>query len=698
MRQVSTNQIIVPIRAVDHGDESFIGGAGFGNPEQPEANEVEQGDAADTNLDDALLSDSEIDEPEQPDPRQKGKQRVRNLRPAEPVNQSVIEEHLDLSSDDEEPTYNFDSGVATPVDDSGGANQDESGSSGTPASDSIRLRNVVNGPRSTTKNEQGEPRKLTRAVKRPKGLIEDYYTEFTTHGRGYLAVAGVEPRSYKEVIDGPDAELWMKAMQEEIDALVKCGTWSVAELPKNRTAVGSKWTFKIKRDVNGMPIRYKVRLMAQGFTQRPGIDYDEMFAPVARMASVHCLLAIAAAEDMEIRQLDIVTAFLNANLDEEIYLVQPPGFRRGSGVLRLHKSIYGLKQAPNLWNKLIDEWLLHIGFGKCLVDSGIYVKLMQSGPCYLSLHVDDMVIACRSEGELAEIKRAIMERFKAQDLGPISQYLGIEIRRDRKKKLIMLLQRRHITDTLRVAQMEDCKGISLPADPAGQIADTTERTNRPYFQVVGGLQYIATGTRPDICSAVSHASRRSNPTKADWHHVQRILRYLQGTKDLWLVLGAHNPIQLTGFCDADYGGDRITRKSMTGYCFTLGKGMVSWSTRQQTPVALSTGEAEYMALTEAAKEAQWLRALLRSMGHTQANPTTIWEDNQSCIKLTKHNRFHARSKHIDIRYHFVRELIEARALDVEYKPSGEMTADILTKPIPRIRFETHRKNLGIVYL
>ena len=511
-----------------------------------------------------------------------------------------------------------------------------------------------------------------------------------------------EPASYKQALRGPQATEWEAAIKTEYDSLVSRNTWKLVPRPAGRKLVDSKWVFKLKRDSDGNIARYKARLVARGFTQEHGVDYHETFAPTVRVISIRVVLALAAFHDWDVEQLDVVTAFLEANIDEEIYMRQPEGFRSSDSkgtelVCLLKKALYGLKQAPRNWNKTITAWLEEYGFCQSKVDPCIFIY-QKGGQLYiLALYVDDSIIAGAAGRFIPEFKAAFGSRFNVQDLGPVSWLLGMTVERDRGTGIIRLGQRQYVLDMLERFNMMDCKPVSSPmaVDAVGKCGDETSVTQLPprsvpYQSLIGSLLYASVSTRPDITMAVSHLSRyMANPCHAHWEQAKRVLRYLKGTADASLVYG--NSVQsseLVGWSDSDYASDVAGRRSRTGYVFMLNGAAVSWKSQRQQTVALSTAEAEYMALTSATQEAMFLRQLMHELHQDSGSAVTIHEDNQSCIALSKNSMTTGRSKHMDVRYHFCREKVESGDIEVKYCATEDMLADALTKPLVS---ERHKK-------
>jgi transposase InsO family protein len=512
-----------------------------------------------------------------------------------------------------------------------------------------------------------------------------------------------DPLTLDEALSGPDAEKWRAAMKSEMDALVANGTWDLASLPAGRKAVGSKWVFKTKRNAKGDIIRHKARLVAKGFTQVQGVDFTDTFAPVARFTSFRLLLSIAAQEDWLLEQTDVSTAFLNAELKEQIYMDQAELFEvRGEGgeklVCLLKRGIYGLKQSPRYWNNLINTWLLEFGFVRSATDPCVYVLHRADSILVLVLYVDDMLYGSNDKLLMHAFKTAIAKRFRISHEGPVAWLLGMDI--SRSAAGISVRQSKYIRDMLARFNMSDCKPMASPAVKGLTLtegepgkAEQAAMKAKPFASLVGSLLYAMVCTRPDIAAAVLAVSRHmSNPSEQHWTAAKRILRYLHGTQSMGLTFRRDGG-GLLGFSDADWGGDTVTRKSTTGFLFLFGGAAISWSSKLQATVALSSVEAEYMALSTTVQEALYVRNLLADIGFPQAQSTPVLCDNQGSLALAKDPVFRPRTKHIDIRYHFIRERIEQGVIKVEYCPTESMVADALTKPLQGAQFEFCRTNM-----
>ncbi len=402
---------------------------------------------------------------------------------------------------------------------------------------------------------------------------------------------------------------------------------------------------------------------------------------------------------MEIHQLDIKTAFLNGELEEDVWIQQPPGYNNGdSGMAcHLHKSLYGLKQAPRAWHAKLKEALEALDFKSSDADPALFIKRGNS-PIFLLTYVDDILIISQDPTSVEDTKLKILAAFDARDLGAANCFLGIDIIRDRSKHTITLSQGRLTNDLLSKHGMDICKPLSTTLSTstklskAGEPLDTSEHG---YAQLIGSLMYLSVCTRPDIAQAVGALARHmSAPTATHWRAAKGVLRYIAGTADYGIIYGRTGPT-LEAYCDADYAGDIDTRRSTTGYVFNLCGGAISWSSRLQPTVAASTTEAEYMAAAYAIKEGLWLRSLLTDLS-MDIGTITINADNQSAIKLLKNPVFSMRSKHIDVIYHFARERVINKDIEFKYIATDMMVADSLTKPLVPSKFDFCREAMGIV--
>jgi Reverse transcriptase (RNA-dependent DNA polymerase)/Retrotransposon gag protein/Integrase core domain/Chromo (CHRromatin Organisation MOdifier) domain/GAG-pre-integrase domain len=516
-----------------------------------------------------------------------------------------------------------------------------------------------------------------------------------------------DPLTYEEALSSPEAAYWRNAIDSELESLQSNKTWSIIARPNCRSLVGCMWIFKRKYNPDGSIARYKARLVAKGYTQRYGIDYEETYAPVAKSTSIRVVLSIGAVLNLEIHQMDVKTAFLNGDLDEEIYMTIPQGIKVSSPelVCKLNRTLYGLKQSSRMWNKKIDDYLtISQGFTKLNADYSIYIRRKDTTLAIIALYVDDLILLTDTIITMNTLKLELNKAFDMTDCGEINYFLGLHISRDRSNHLITLDQSHFVTQILSRFNMIDCNPVLTPLDNSIHLKHTTnggDNNYKPidktlYRQIIGSLMFLMTTTRPDIAIAISILSKFSeDPNDSHLQAAKRILRYLKGTRNYKLYLGKNTEITLKGYSDANYANDIDTRKSTTGYLFYFCGGVISWSSKRQPTVALSTTEAEYMALTHTAREAIWLRTLLHELGYSQTIATTIYEDNQSCIKLAKNPVHHAETKHIDVRHHFIREKIISNEIELIYMSTENMYADALTKALPAPRFRKLVSNMEL---
>jgi hypothetical protein len=425
--------------------------------------------------------------------------------------------------------------------------------------------------------------------------------------------------------------------------------------------------FKIKQGANGEVERYKAKLVARGFTQTYRVDYNKTFVPVAKFTSIRCIFALAALEDMEIHQMDVKTAFLNGELEEEIYMEQPQGFVHQGGehlVCKLQKSLYGLKQSPRAWNQKLDAFLKSIEFMKSEADPSVYIAQVGDVKFFIVVYVDDLILVCNNQNKLFEVKEELNQKFEMKDLGELHFFLGMEVERNRDERLLHINQIKYLKEILKRFRMEECKPIGVPFDPKVKLQRNAngndESKGFPYQQAVGSLMYAMLCTRPDLAYPISVLSQHMvNPNMEHWMAVKRIFRYLQGTLQMKLQFGATPSKEVFGYCDVDWGGDLEDRRSTTWFVFIIGGGAISWSSKRQPTIALSTTEAEYMANTQATKEAIWITKLMMDLGYMEEKKVMVIRcDNQGAISLTKNPTHHAGTKHIDVQHHFVQEQVE----------------------------------------
>ncbi|KAL4123438.1 hypothetical protein QTP88_015616 [Uroleucon formosanum] len=407
-------------------------------------------------------------------------------------------------------------------------------------------------------------------------------------------------------------------------------------------------------------------------------DFQETFSPVVKYDSIQVILAIAAARKLMLRQFDIKTAFLYGDLEEDIYMKQPKGYEDGTQlVCKLQRSLCGLKEAPRCWNKKFKNMLMNFDLKETKADPCVFVSNKNNQLLIVAIFVDDGLIAATSN-ELVDIMvNYLKDNFETKE-GELDHFL------ERFK-------------------MEEANVLHIPTDPQHSLdpnlSGSLEAGEVPYRESVGSLLYLSQITRPDITFAVNLVSRYlEKPLTIHWNAVKRIFKYLKGTFNYGLIYDSSLTPKLRGYSDADYAGDTTTRRSTSGFIFMMGDGIVAWCSQRQKSVVLSTTEAEYIALSQLIQELTWLTLLINDLLETQGDTPVLYADNQSAIKLVKIPEYHKRTKHIDVRYHYIREKFSEGMFSLEYVPSKEQLADILTKSIPQPRFQELREMLGIRYI
>lgn len=521
---------------------------------------------------------------------------------------------------------------------------------------------------------------------------------------------------------------WLNAMAEEIKSIIKNGTWQLERPPEDDLIVGSRIILTNKYNTDGTIERRKARLVAQGFSQKPGLHFSQTFAPVARMSSIRLAIALAVKYKMKITQFDVTTAYLNGKLDERIYM-EPPKFlkeiltkivmddgceeriRNEAEIMlreltkddgkkcRLIKSLYGLKQAGRSWYKKLSSVLIKLGATPSKADPCIYRYGQGEEFTIITTYVDDLLIMSANDDMIRKFSTGLAENFEMKDLGEVKTCLGIEFSRNENE--IRISQGKYISDILNKFGMENANPVSTPLDLNVKLSKpkrgiNSEELNLPYRELLGALTYLAVSTRPDISHAVSKLGQFNNCyDQSHWKAAKRVLRYLKGTINVGLVYSSGSDADINGYVDADWGNDVDDRRSFTGYCFFYGNGLISWESRKQRTVALSSNEAEYMGMSDAAKEAIYLRNFLVELQESRSIKSHLLCDNMGALKMSENPSFHARSKHIDLRHHFIRDAVTNRLFDVKHIITEEMIADILTKALPRSKHEHCMKMLKL---
>ncbi|CAH9080033.1 unnamed protein product [Cuscuta epithymum] len=530
--------------------------------------------------------------------------------------------------------------------------------------------------------------------------ITHYVTcdSFSSKHKAYLAALNsvMEPRSFNEAVkhDG-----WRNAMRAEIQALENNSTWSLVPLPPGKRALGCQWVYKVKHKSDGTIERLKARLVIFGNRQIAGLDYTETFAPVAKMVTVRAFLAISATKHWELHQMDVHNAFLHGDLNEEVYMTIPPGYKTTDSTLvcRLHKSLYGLKQAPRCWFAKLVTALKSYGFLQSYADYSLFTLTRGAVQLNVLVYVDDLLISGNEGNAIAHFKSYLNACFHMKDLGTLKYFLGIEVARSSSG--IFLNQRKYALDIISETGLLGAKPASFPIEQHHTLATASGpplQDPEPYRRLVGRLIYLAV-TRPDITYSVHILSQfMQKPLNDHWNAALRVVRYLKGSPGQGILLRTDSDLTLSGWCDSDWAACPITRRSLSGWLVFLGHSPISWKTKKQSTVARSSAEAEYRSMAAATCELKWLKALLLSLGvqHPQAIP--LYCDSQSALHIAQNPVFHERTKHIEVDCHFVRDAVQAKIIAPNYVPTTIQLADIFTKALGKTQFQTLLHKLGIL--
>ena len=535
-----------------------------------------------------------------------------------------------------------------------------------------------------------EPRRSKRARKE-KSYGEDFFMVFLLEN---------EPRSFAEAMSSPDADLWKEAFNSEIDSIMQNHTYYLTDLPQGFKALGCRWICKRKLNIDGSTDKYKCRLVVQGFRQKEGLDFFDTYSPVTRITSIRMLIAIAALRNLEIHQMDVKTAFLNGDLEEEIYMKQPEGLvvpGQEHKVCRLVKSLYGLKQAPKQWHEKFDNVMMSNGFSINECDKCIYFKNTPHGYVLLGLYVDDMLIIGSNKDMVSQTKNMLSSKFEMKDMGLADVILGIKIFRNSEG---IILSQTHYAEKILERFKSYSKGkAKTPVDPRFHLTKHSGEAvlQSEYARVIGSLMYLTNCTRPDLAHAVNVLSRyTSNPGHNHWNAITRVLDYVRHTKTYGLTYGKE-PAVLEGYSDANWISDSKNSKSTSGYVFTLGGAAVSWKSSKQTLLARSTMESEFIALDKAAEEAEWLRNFLEDipMWDKPVSALRIHCDSQAAIGRALSSLYNGKSRHIRRRHKTIRHLISTGVITIDYIRTNENLADPFTKGLSRDQVEKSSRGMGL---
>ncbi|GJW14719.1 hypothetical protein Tco_0018852, partial [Tanacetum coccineum] len=494
----------------------------------------------------------------------------------------------------------------------------------------------------------------------------------------------------KKIVDALKDESWVEAMQEELLQFQIQNVWVLVDCPKGVRPIGTKWVLKNKKDERGIVIRNKARLVAQGYTQEEGIDYEEVFAPVARIEAIRLFLAYASYMGFTVYQMDVKSAFLYGTIDEEVYVMQPPGFEDPEfpdKVYRVEKAMYGLHQAPRAWYGTLSKYLLANGFQRGTIDQTLFIRKHKGEFLLVQVYVDDIIFGSSNPKLCREFEALMHDKFKMSAMGELTFFLGLQVLQ--KNDGIFISQDKYVGDILKKFGYTDVRTAKTPMDkenPWGKDGPGKDVDLHLYRSMIGSLMYL-TASRPDIMFAVCVCARHQvTPKECHLHAVKRIFRYLKGQPLLGLWYPKESPFDLVAYSDSDYDGDNQDRKSTTRGCQFLGRRLISWQCKKQTIVATSTTEAEYVAAASGCGQVLWIQNQLLDYGYNFMN-TKIYIDNNSAICIVKNPVYHSRTKHIDIRHHFIRDCYEKKLINVDHIHTDNNVADLLTKPFDVGRFQ-----------
>ncbi|KAJ3704768.1 hypothetical protein LUZ61_008473 [Rhynchospora tenuis] len=528
-----------------------------------------------------------------------------------------------------------------------------------------------------------------------KNLKPKKFPNHQLHSLTHSQKSSPEPTTYNQAVK---LNCWRQAMAAELDALARNSTWELVPPPPGAHIIGAKWIFKTKYNADGSVERHKARLVAKGFNQEEGIDYNETFSPVVKSTTIRIVLCIALSKSWPLHQLDVNNAFLNGELEETVYLQQPPGFTDAAypnHVCRLKKALYGLKQAPRAWFQKLKSFLLAHQFTASTADPSLFIFSNKQVVIYLLVYVDDIIITGSSSSAISSLIDVLDKQFSIKDLGSLKYFLGIEV--SHCNSALHLSQTRYITSVIERASMQNSKPCQTPMQAGLQLSKfsgTILDNPHMYRSIVGALQY-ATITRPDIQFAVNKASQfMAQPTETHWQLVKRILRYLKGTLTHGLTVQPSN-LTLNAYCDADWAGCPDDRRSTTGFVVYLGCNLISWSSKKQNTVSRSSTETEYRSMAVTATEITWIQSLLHELGCLSSAAPTLWCDNLGATFLAANPIFHARTKHIELDFHFVREKVVNKQLNVRFICSADQLGDVFTKGLSKSRFHLLRDKLNV---
>jgi len=511
-----------------------------------------------------------------------------------------------------------------------------------------------------------------------------------------MEVFAEAPTKFHEIKFREDASLWYDSMNNELKSLITHNTWTIQPLPPNSTVLPTIWAYKLKRHADGTIFQRKSRLCVQGQHQVKGRDYNESFSPVMSISSHRILLHLAATYDLDAETVDIDSAFVQSDIDCNIYLKPPPGIHLedSSHVLHLNNALYGLCQSPLLWFNTLSQFLLDNHYIQSEADSCVFHSSDHS--FYFGFHVDDILLV-GTPASIKQFKSLLSTCFKFKEQGPVSEFLQLKITHDRPHKTFLIHQPGYTQDLFELFDMKDCTPCSLPMQSNLQLTPNPNQATKEDIDLMRSLVvkllHLSLYTRPDISFAVNKLGRfQANPSSEHIACAKRIIRYLKGTPNHGLLITGGG-LQLNAFSDADHAADQ-SRKSTSGNILMLGQSTIYWHTKLQSVVATSSTEAELIAMTSMTKEVIWTTRLLNSLNIPQST-TPIHIDNTQSLKIVNGERTSQRTKHLDVEYMFIRQHLKAGLITAKHLSTTLMPADTLTKALGSHSFKTHNKFIGI---
>ncbi|KAL0842944.1 hypothetical protein Bca101_016189 [Brassica carinata] len=506
-----------------------------------------------------------------------------------------------------------------------------------------------------------------------------------------------EPRTVKEALKHPG---WNGAMTEEMVSFDETDTFTLVPYHPDMHILGCRWIFRIKLNADGSVKCLRSRLVVKGYDQEEGIDYLDTYSPVVKSPTIRAVLHFATVNKWDIRQLDVKHAFLYGDLEETVYMHQPPGFinpEKPTHVCKLNKAIYGLKQAPRAWFNRFSDFLLSFGFICSIRDPSLFIYRRNGDVMLLLLYVDDIALTGSNKTLIGTLLTALNKEFRMKDLGCFHYFLGLQAHF--LSNGLFLNQEKYAEDLLHISGMSECTPVATPLPlQLNRVPDKSPLFPQPtYFRSLAGkLQYL-TLTRPDLQFAVNYICQRMHaPTDTDFQLLKRVLRYLRGTTNFGISFYSDTDFTVRAYSDSDWGGCPDTRRSTGGFCTFLGSNIISWSAQKQQSVSRSSTEAEYRTLSDTAAELVWLINLMREIGIPHTAPPELYCDNLSAVYLSATPAMHKRSKHFEVNFHFVRERVASGSLIVHHIPGAQQLADIFTKSLSTQNFQNLRFKLGVV--